>query len=230
VLPAAVALLVVAILAVAGTVTAYWPRGGGPAAVPSVAPEPDPDLGLLLGDSLLQRRLWEESTDADERASCSFAGGLIVRRETKGVYRCRGPEDAMPEDLQAEVGVRLLTANSCASIWLRFRSFRGYQVRVCEHNVYVGTHKSTETAIYKTFPLDDGPIGVGAPATRITVSIIGDTLEVLRDGELVGSVLVQDKEIVGGRVVLGIFTERNSPVAGPYEVAFNDIKIWPISR
>jgi len=231
VLPVAVALLVVAILAVAGTVTAFWPRGGGePAAAVVPSAEPDPDTSVLLGDSLLQRRLWEESSDADERASCSFAGGLIVRRETKGVYRCRGPEDAMPEDLQAEVGVRLLTANSCASIWLRFRAFRGYQVRVCEHNVYVGTHKSTETAIYKTFPLDDGPIGVGAPATRITVSIVGDILEVLRDGELVGSVPVQDKEIVGGRVVLGIYTERNSPVAGPYEVAFNDIKIWPISR
>jgi predicted Ser/Thr protein kinase len=228
VLPLAVSLLVIAILGVAGVVTAYWPHGGAPG--PAADGELDPDANLLLSDSLLQRRLWQESTDPDEKASCSFNGGLVVRRETKGVFRCRGPEDAEPDDLQAEVGVRLLTQHSCASIWMRFSPYRGYQVRVCEHNVYVGTHKSADLKVYKTFPLDDAPIGIGAPATRITVTIVGDTLEVLRDGELIGSVPVRDEDIVGGRVMLGIYTERDAPIDGPYEVVFNDIKIWPISR
>ncbi|MEU7906773.1 serine/threonine-protein kinase [Actinoplanes sp. NPDC049118] len=235
VLPAAVALLVLAVLAIGGAAATYWPRdeatgrtiGGSPTPVP---PEPDPEADVLLADPLLQQRLWHPSSDAREKASCSFDGGLVVRRETRGVFRCRGPEDAEPDDLQAEVGVRLLTPDSCASIWLRYSPYRGYQVRVCEHNVYVGTHKSTELKVYKTFPLDDNAIGVGAPAIRITVSIVGETLEVLRDGELVGSVPVQDKDITGGRVVLGIYTERDAPLQGPYEVAFNDIRIWPINR
>ncbi|MET8153646.1 serine/threonine protein kinase [Actinoplanes sp. NPDC049668] len=234
VLPAAVGLLVLALLAVAGLTATYWPRDGGTpeaAVTSSPAAEPDrPVVSALLEDALLEQRLWHPSSDAGEGASCSFDAGLVVRRETRGVFRCRGPEDAEPSDLQAEVGLRLLTPDSCGSIWLRFSGYRGYQVRVCEHNVYVGTHKSAEMKVYKTFPLDDNAIGVGATPTRITVSIVGETLEVLRDGELVGSVPVQDPDITGGRVVLGIYTERDAPLAGPYSVAFNDIKIWPISR
>jgi serine/threonine protein kinase len=232
VLPAAVILLVVALLAVGGTVAAMWPSGGGSGAtyLAEPEPEPEPDASVLLADSLSQRRLWQPSSDEREKAACSFEDGLVVRRETRGVFRCRGPEDAEPDDLQTEVKVRLLTPDSCASIWLRFAQNRGYQVRVCERNVYVGTHKSTDTEVYKTFPLDDGPIGIGSPATVITLSIVDETLEVLRDGMLLGTVPVQDKEIRGGRVVLGIFTERSAPVQGPYAVAFNDIKIWPIDR
>ncbi|MFI7540721.1 serine/threonine protein kinase [Actinoplanes sp. NPDC049599] len=237
VLPVAVALLIVAILAVGGAVAAFWPNGAGgvvdPGGTTEAYPgigEPDPDAEPMLADSLAQERLWQATSDDREKASCSFDGGLVVRRDTRGVFRCRGPQDAEPADLQAEVKVQLLTPDSCASIWMRFAQNRGYQVRVCERNVYIGTHKSEQTEVLRTFPLDDAAIGLRAPATRITVSIVGDVLEVLRDGELVGAVPAQDGEILGGRVVLGIFTERSAPVKGPYEVAFTDIKIWPIDR
>jgi len=233
VLPVAVALLVFAILAVGGAVAVFWPKGSGhdasSAAYPGIG-EREPDSPPLLADSLAQERLWQPSTDEREKASCSFDGSLVVRRQTKGTFRCRGPEDAEPADVQAEVKVRLLTPDSCASIWMRFVRNRGYQVRVCERNVYVGTHKVDDTEVLRTFPLDDAAIAVGSPATRITVSIVGEVLEVLRDGELVGTVAAQDKDITGGRVALGIFTERNAPVKGPYEVAFTDVKIWPIDR
>jgi len=237
VLPMAVFLLVLAVLAVGGAVSALWSRGGAEGAGPTATAgpyagigEPDPDATPLLADPLTQGRLWQATSIPSEKASCSFAGGLVARRETRGVFRCRGPEDTAPADVQAEVRVQLLTPDSCASIWMRFAQNRGYQVRVCEHNVYVGTHKGDVIGVLKTFPLDDAPITVGAPATRITVSIVGELLEVLRDGELVGTVPVQDKEITGGRVVLGIYTERSAPVKGPYEVVFNDIKVWPIDR
>lgn len=234
VLPAAVALLVIAVLAIAGAAATYWPRneaiGRTTTGGPSAGPAPDRDATVLLDDPLQQERLWHAKTDPGEGASCSFDHGLIVRRETSGVFKCRGPEDAEPNDLQAEVGIRLLTPDSCASIWMRFSKYRGYLVRVCEHNVYVGTHKASKMAVYKTVPLDDAPISVGAPPIRITVSVVGETLEVLRDGELVCSVPVNDKDITGGQVVLGLYTERNAPVDGPYSVAFNDIKISPINR
>jgi predicted Ser/Thr protein kinase len=237
VLPVALALLLFAILAVGGSVAAFWPTTSEEAEDPGITTEaypgigePDPDATPMLADSLERERLWQATSDDRERASCSFDGSLVVRRETRGVFRCRGPQDAEPADLQAEVKVRLLTPDSCASIWMRFTQNKGYQVRVCERNVYIGTHKSDQTEVLKTFPLDEASIGLAAPATRITVSIVGDVLEVLRNGELVGSVPAQDEEIVGGRVVLGIFTERSAPLKGPYEVAFTDIKIWPIDR
>jgi predicted Ser/Thr protein kinase len=233
VLPVAVALLIFAMLAVGGAVATFWPNRNDPGASSgtySGIAEPDPDAPPLLADSLAQERLWQATSDDGEKASCSFDGGLVVRRETRGTFRCGGPQDAEPPDLQAEVKVRLLTPDSCASIWMRFVRNRGYQVRVCERNVYVGTHKADQTEVLRTFPLDNAAIAVGAPATRITVSIVGEVLEVLRDGELVGTVAAQDKDITGGRVVLGIFTERSAPLKGPYQVAFTDVKIWPIDR
>ncbi|MEV4642217.1 serine/threonine-protein kinase [Actinoplanes sp. NPDC049548] len=222
VLPMAVILLAVALLAAGGLAAVFWPRARDADVVDQ---EPPP----LLADSLRQPRLWKASDDPDERASCFFRDGLVVRRATTGVFRCRGPADAEPSDLQVRVGIQLLTADSCAAVWMRFRSNKGYQVRVCERNVYVGTHKSTDIEVIKTFPLDDSPIDVSAPPTTITLTMHGENLEILRDGELVGTVMVNDKDITGGRVSLGIYTEQYAPTVGPYEVAFTDIKLWPVA-
>ncbi|MFI7601610.1 serine/threonine protein kinase [Actinoplanes sp. NPDC049681] len=223
VLPMAMILLVLALLAVAGLGVAFWPKLRDR----DVAPTGQHDTPLLT-DSLRQPRLWNASSDADEGATCTFRDGLVVRRETKGVFRCRGPADVEPADLQVQVGVRLLTPDSCASVWLRFRGNQGYQVRICERNVYVGTHKSADIEVLKTFPLDDAPIGVGAPPTTMTLTMHGETLDILRDGEPVGTVPVTDEDITIGRVALGIYTEQYAAPAGPYEVAFTDIRIWPV--
>jgi len=228
VLPAALGLLVASVVAGAAMVHAAWPAGEstGPSPAPSAS---EPDDRLLVADPLRTVRLWQETAIESERASCMFDGGLVVRRETRGTYRCQGPQDTEPADLQAEVQVRLLTKNSCAAIWFRFRPYSGYQVRVCENNVYVGTHKNSNVVVYKTFPLDDDPIGIGAPPTTISLTVAGASVQILRDDELIGTVPLVDKEITGGSVVLGIFTERNAPEEGPYAVAFNDIKIRRIN-
>ncbi|AGL18749.1 serine/threonine-protein kinase [Actinoplanes sp. N902-109] len=223
VLPAAVALLLVAALLVGGAGYLMWPRPGS-TEVSADSPAP------VLQDALAQERLWQPTASKPERASCSFDGALRVRRETKGVYRCRGPADAEPADVQAQVGVRLLTRDSCAAIYLRYQNLKGYQVRVCERNVYVSTHKSSAVEVLKTFPLDGAPIGLNAPPARITLSIAGGTIEILRDGELVGTMAAEDRDIRGGRVALGISTEEYAPATGPYEVAFSDITIWPARR
>jgi len=231
VLPAAIALLVTAVVAGVALVSAVWPSGAvsGETFPTSSAPVGGPDDRLVVADPLQGVRLWQATSFAPEKASCSFDGGLVVRRETRGTYRCQGPQDAEPADLQAEVGVRLLTKNSCAAIWFRFRPSVGYQVRVCENNIYVGTHKNSEVEVYKTFPLDDDPIGLDGAPTKISLTVAGSSVEILRDDELVGTVPLTDKELTGGKVALGIFTERNAPEQGPYLVRFNDIKIWRIS-
>jgi predicted Ser/Thr protein kinase len=243
VLPAAVTMLIVAVLAVGGAVATFWPNGGDdpdprvtvgayPGTGAPGAPEsraPDTGATPLVADSLEVQRLWQATSSDREKATCAFDSALVVRRETRGTFRCQGPQDAEPTDLQVEVRVRLLTPNSCASIWMRFSQNRGYQIRVCEHNVYVGTHKADDIEVLKTFPLDAAAIGIGA-TTQVTVRVVGEVLEVLRDGKPVGTVPAQDPDITGGRVVLGIFTERSAPVKGPYQVAFNDVKIWPIDR
>ena len=82
--------------------------------------------------------------------------------------------------------------------------------------------------VYKTFPLDDDPVGIGAPPTTISLTVAGSTVQVVREDELIGTVPLTDTDLTGGRLVLGIYTERNAPEQGPYAVAFNDVKIWRI--
>ncbi|GGQ81985.1 serine/threonine-protein kinase [Couchioplanes azureus] len=240
VLPVAVVLLLAALLAAGGLAVKFWPQGaerggvadGGAASAAPVtesgqAPAPQ-ETGKppLLADPLRQPRLWQASDDSKARAACSFRDGLVVRREREGTFRCRGPLDALPDDLRAEVGVRILKPDSCAAIWLRFRDNQGYQVRVCERNVYVATHKLATIDVLRTFPLDGTPLTVGGPTTTITLTVSGGTLEILRGGEPVGSVRLADKDIGSGRFVLGIYMEEWALSAGPYEVAFTDVAIW----
>jgi hypothetical protein len=205
-----------------------WPGAGAAIEAPPPTQAPLPDDQLLVTDPLHGVRLWQPSVLPAEQASCSFADALVVRRETRGSYRCQGPQDTEPVDVEMQVDVRLITQDSCAAIWFRFHDAIGYQVRICQNNIYVGTHKNSNVVVYKTFPLDDDPIMLGALPTTISLKVSGSTVEIGRDGEPVGTVDLVDAEITGGNVVLGIYTERNAPEAGPYEVAFTDIKVWSL--
>ncbi|BFU44115.1 serine/threonine protein kinase [Krasilnikovia sp. MM14-A1004] len=229
----AMAAAVVLLAALAGVATLLaigppWSAGAGaPLTSATVtAPVPTP----VITDSLVVRSLWQATSDANEKASCSFDGALVVRRESSGSFRCRGPQDQVPHDLRTEVDLQLRTPGSCASIWLRFKAVRGYQVRFCEKAVYVGVHKRANPDVYKTFPLDASPIVVGGPPTHVTVTIVGDTVEISRDGVALGTVPLQDRDVItDGRVVLGIFTEEGVPDGQPYEVAFRNVQIYPVA-
>jgi hypothetical protein len=178
----------------------------------------------FIEDSLARERFWKFTSD--EQGECRFSDGLVAVRKTRGPYRCDGPDDALTFDQRVDVGVRLMSPDACASIWFRFRKNLGYQVRVCDDQVLVGWHKSTEVRVYRTFPLDKR-IAVNDPPTRIRVTASGDTAEITRDGVTLGTVTLDDPDIIAGKVALGIFTEEGGKAGPPeYKVAFNDVKIW----
>ncbi|GAA2660176.1 serine/threonine protein kinase [Paractinoplanes durhamensis] len=229
-LPFAVAALVLAV--VAGALMTVLGSDRGERAVASVQPTdiqpsatPSSVDTLLIDDNLTGPRFWQPKTLPAEKASCTFDGGLIAHRDTKGVYRCSGPEEGVPDNFRVEVGVRLLTEDSCAGIWFRFAPWHGYLLRVCEKNIYLGTHKDQLVATTRTFPLDI-PIGVNEAATTIEIQALDGQATVLRDGVQVGTVPLADPEITGGRVLLGVYTERGAPEEGPYDVAFSNVRIW----
>jgi hypothetical protein len=234
-LPAFVVLLVLVLAAavtllVRGDLPWVSAATGGTPPEPSTGPEA-PARTLLITDPLAEPRLWQPSADAKEKAACEFSGGaLVVSRQTVGSFRCRGPADAEPNDLQTEVNVRLLSPGSCAGIWFWFKPYSGYQVRICEKAVLVGTHKDADAEVLRTFPLDGAPVPVGGPATRVTVTTRGGVAEVHLDGEPVGSVPLTDPDITGGRVVFGLFTEpKRDDHTPPYRVAFDRVDIYALT-
>jgi len=182
---------------------------------------------LLIDDDLSRPRYWQAKTLEAEKAECAFEdGALVARRAEKGLYRCAGPPDDVPADFRAEMGVRLLSPNSCAGIWFRFVPWRGYLVRVCENTIFVGSHKSAGgVTTIRSFPLDQ-PLVVGAGPSEIGLRAVGGIVEIERDGTPIGTVPLTDPEITGGRVLLGVYTEHGAPQTGPYQVAFSNVRIW----
>jgi predicted Ser/Thr protein kinase len=209
--------VLLAVLMASGGGTAGDPR---PAATHEVA-----DPTLLFKDPLTGPRLWQPNTLEKEQATCTFSGSLVVWRNSPGSFRCSGPVDVEPNDLTVDVDVRLLSRGSCAGIWFRFRINVGYQLRVCERALYVGSHKQADVEVYKTMPLDD-PIPIGGAATAISLEVRGDTVTVSRDGTVVGRVPLTDAGITGGRVILGIFTQPRDPrYRPPFAVSFQNIEV-----
>ncbi|GAA0559577.1 hypothetical protein GCM10010172_48330 [Paractinoplanes ferrugineus] len=224
-LPVAVAALILAV--VAGATMLVLNSSDGERAVAQSLTTPATE-NLVIEDPLSGPRLWEAKSLPAEGASCSFHGGLIAHRDTKGVYRCSGPGDDVPTDMRVEVGVRLLTKDSCAGVWFRFAPFHGYLLRVCEKNIYLGTHKDQAVTTTRTFPLDK-PIAVNGRPTTIDVNAVGSQATIFRDGVSVGTVPLTDPLITSGKVVLGVYTERGATENGPYEAAFTDVKVWGLS-
>ena len=226
-LPVAVAALILAVAA--GALMVVLGRPGNRAdAVGRRTPSADARVEtLIIEDELSHPRYWQPATLASEKADCAFENGaLVAERAEKGLYRCLGPEDAVPADFRAEVEVRLLTTNSCAGIWFRFAPWQGYLVRLCANKISVGTHKSSgRVTTIRSFPLDQ-PLIVGGDPARIGLRAIGGELELTLDGVSLGTVPLSDPEIVGGRVALGVYTDGGVPQAGPYEVAFSNVRIW----
>ncbi|WP_328477024.1 serine/threonine protein kinase [Actinoplanes sp. NBC_00393] len=232
VLPAAVAFLILAVVAGAVMLAlSLRPPADSDASPPNAEPtqsaEPAPSVRPNMADALISESRWKASALDSGEASCEFDNGLVVKRANADPYKCKGPQDVIPANLRAEVTVRLLAPNSCATIWFRNDGYHGYQLRVCERNIYLGEHRSGGGAIpvLRTMPLGDDPIVLGEP-TRIDLAVSGDRLEVSRDGVVVDEAALTVPELQAGKLLLGIHTERDSPQKGRYEVAFTDLRVW----
>ncbi|MEU4626753.1 serine/threonine-protein kinase [Actinoplanes sp. NPDC023801] len=207
---------------------AVSPASPAPTPIVTITTPADPPR---VQDTLLRQALWTAKELPEETARCYFADGLVARRERGGVFKCSGPLDEIPADMHVEVTTRLITRGSCAAIWFRNSGQVGYQARVCENDILLALHNRNgdgKITVFKTFPLGDTPIGLAPAAARIGLITRGDTVEVYRNGILVGTAPLAEERLQAGRVLLGIYNGRDTPDIGPYEVAFNDIKIWDV--
>ncbi|MCO8271201.1 serine/threonine protein kinase [Actinoplanes sp. TRM 88003] len=231
-LPAAIALLVLAVIA--GTMMiVFGPPAqhvAGPGETPPASASPTvaplPAGPALITDDLGEDRLWLAKTEPDGKSSCVFTGGeLHVKIDGKPLYKCRGPQDTLPDDIDIDVSLRLLTEGGCAAVWYHFKLPHGGQlVRVCQDNIFVGMHQSADVSVTRTLPLDD-PIQVGGPPVRIGLRVAGDVVTVSRDGVVLGDAPLGPAKITGNRVLLGVFLDRDTPDTGSAEVAFDRIEV-----
>jgi hypothetical protein len=220
-LPAAVAVMVLAVVLGVGLLV-FAPtvvRGSNAAPAPSRA-------APILTDGLTGPWLWQPSTAADGVTGCSFDNGLVARVADRGLYKCSGPQDDLPQAMDAEVGVRLLTPHTCAAIWFRFTQARGYLVQVCPNSVYVATHRNQKVAVTRTLPLDR-PLVPGGPVTRIGLHTTAGLLEVTRDGRSLGTAPLTESDFTGTGLLLGVYTDRGAPQTGPFSVAFDHVEVRP---
>jgi predicted Ser/Thr protein kinase len=229
-LPVAVAVLVLTVITGAVMLVLNGTRGNPADAVGAPQDQAVAGESLLIDDDLSRPRYWQPKSLPAEQADCAFEdNALVAERAGKGLYRCAGPDDNVPADFRAEVSVRLLTPDSCAGIWFRFAPWKGYLIRVCAGKISVGTHKSPGgVSTIRSFPLDQ-PLVVGGPVARLGLTAAGNELRLTRDGDPLGTVQLTDPEITGGRVWLGVYTDGDVPPKGPYEVAFNNVRIWGLN-
>ncbi|MBB4744584.1 putative Ser/Thr protein kinase [Actinoplanes octamycinicus] len=188
----------------------------------------DPVLGEpRISDALTGPGFWSASDQPGE-GRCDFADAMLVaRRETNGLYKCRGPADELPANLTIETTLRLDTPDSCAAIWFRFDDSHGYQARICERNVYIGVHNRDgkgDVSTIRTFVLKE-PLDRGT-AYRFRLGVTADTVTVSRDGTDLGSARLTEAGYGAGRMFLGVFNERTAPKTGPFQVSYSDVRIW----
>jgi hypothetical protein len=184
----------------------------------------------MLTDSLRAEKYWTATASGDGTAACGFDDGLVAGlTNSTGVWRCKGTGDPLTTNQRVEVKVRLLTKGSCASVWLRFAPHHGYQVRFCGKKILVGLHETENPETIRTIPITGNPLRVNGPATRFTVTLVGDQLSVQRDNEVLDTVTLPDTGWRGGSIALGIFTENPDPShQPPYRVAFQDVTFWSL--
>ncbi|MEV4350320.1 serine/threonine-protein kinase [Actinoplanes sp. NPDC049596] len=218
-MPSAAAFLVLVVIA--GAMMVIFGRRPAETTPPVAGPQQP----MIIQDDLAAARYWLAKTEPDGHSSCQFTdGSLVARVDSRRLYKCPGPQDQLPDEIDAEVGVRLLSADSCAAIWFHFGANKGYLVRACTNSIYVGTHKGTDVVVTRTLPLDK-PITVNGEPTRIGLKVDDGQVTITRDGTVAGSAPLADRQITGARLLLGVYPDRDAPPSGPFRVAFDHIAI-----
>jgi len=197
-----------------------------PSAGPSARPTPSVAAGarLALRDPLTVPKDWQPRAEPARKATCAFDNAFVVTSGITGSYRCRGNQTSW-RDFSVFVDVTLINEGSCAGMWFRFASERGYALRICADGYYFVTHGTplaSTVATLRDFRFGDATIATGDP-TRVGITAEGGSFRFYRDGEFVGG--WNDSTFTAGRVVPGIFQVADT-AQPPFQVSFANIEIW----
>jgi len=241
--------LTVSVLLLAGAVVGIvtgrlpLPRAGGPGETstsspganqsstpgvsPSAGPTPSVAAGarLVLSDPLTSPRDWQVIENAERKATCAFDNAYVVTSEIASSFRCRGNQTSW-RDFSVFVDVKLINEGSCAAVWFRFASERGYALRICRDGYFLVTHGTPEPSmvtLLREFRFPDAPIATGV-ATRVGITAEGSSLRFYRDGDIVGGWV--DSTFAAGRIIPGVFQSIDSAPAAPFQVSFAKLEIW----
>jgi eukaryotic-like serine/threonine-protein kinase len=217
--------------------TPATPDPSEPAATPTGTADPSGPAAtftVLLRDPLTRPDQFLAKDESPSSGSCAFDGGLVVTSPNFNPYRCQGPRQPLA-DSRVDVDLRLLTADSCGAIWLRYSvSNGGYAVRICADRMQVLTHGvpgiATTTTLGQFRYAGARTVAVGEKA-RVRVELVGGDLRLYLDGDPVGRMALADT--LGnaapapqrGRDSVGVFPFSGEGVK-PFQVAFSDIVVY----
>jgi eukaryotic-like serine/threonine-protein kinase len=220
----------------AGAPTSAPTSAAGSATASAPVTFPPTAFRQVVGDPLTEAGVFQAKNETGAGlGECAFKDGLVVTTPSYNSYRCQGPQETLA-DVRVDVDVRLLTADSCGAIWLRYsRSEGGYAVRMCADKLQVLTHGVpgiADVTTLRTFRYPGARTLAPDESARVRVDVVGDNLRAFLDDRPLGAMALQPTlgaeaapAPTVGRVHLGVFpfSEEGTP---PTRVSFADITIY----
>ncbi len=171
--------------------------------------------------TLTEPVFWFAKRDVPDTHCEHTTSGYRVRSTSPWTYRCHSEVNAM-KDMAIEVEVSLRTAESCAGIWFRFESVRGYLLSICPDHYELYDHNDTKITSVKRWPL---PI-TAKEVFKVGIIAQGSKLTFLHNGQTLFE--ADDYTYVNGKIVLGIDAPIVNDDPDPREILYKNITIWKL--
>jgi eukaryotic-like serine/threonine-protein kinase len=206
----------------AGTGT---PRPTSTPSIPALQPDPAEPTGgeHIIEDPLSDEDEWQNSTVGAQRASCRLDGVMRVESRSRADYQCAGPTEFVENDFGVEVTASLLTAGSCAAVWLHWAESRGGHVlRVCQDEVVLADDMPGSSKVLGRTRLA-GDLRL-RDDVRVHVVARNGSVQIFLNGTFIDDVKVPESGPTGGAIKLGM-SGGSSTAPSPYAVSFANVDI-----
>jgi hypothetical protein len=128
-------------------------------------------------------------------------------------------DDTFAGDQSITVDVNLTVPGSCAMVWFRYRSGRGYQLTVCPDQVEL---EQTGGVILMTLGLAQPTALRSGTRHELSIAIASDRALIAIDGISVIQAAVANPDLASGRILLGVTSSGSTRSA---EVRFADLDV-----
>jgi predicted Ser/Thr protein kinase len=206
----------------AGVSSAFdrWTSPTTPAVQPSAAPPPAGTL--VFRDSLARETTWK--AEKITQGSCTYRNTIyLVQLTVGGFYLCEGPTQRVAGDQIVSVDIILGRVATCASIFFLRDGDDYHELQTCQDVAVLNKHGEEDVDRLGSIAMPT-PVPLGKPV-RVTARIVGSSVEVSHDRQVVGRMPVDAAAVAeGGQITVGVYGDEDLGAA-PFEAAFGHIEV-----